>query len=82
MSERFFAKGWTQYELDGLVTRTVHGEQNLLPVWHGVSKGDVIRWSPSLADEVALSTSHLDVDAMAQEIAEVVLGAGVGVGEG
>jgi len=28
-SEAFFAKGWPQYELDGLVTRTVAGEQNL-----------------------------------------------------
>jgi hypothetical protein len=72
-SEQFFAKGWTQYELDGLVTRTVSGEQNLLPIWHGVTKADVMRQSPSLADKVALSTSVLDVEAIALEIAEVVL---------
>jgi hypothetical protein len=73
LSEAFFTKGWTQYELDGLVTRTISGEQNLLPVWHGVSKDDVMRWSPSLADKVALSTSVLDVAAIAGQIAEVVL---------
>lgn len=73
LSEQFFAKGWTQYELDGLVTRTVSGEQNLLPIWHGVSKDDVMRRSPSLADKVALSTAAMDVEAIAEEIADVVL---------
>ena len=31
LSETFFAKGWTNHELDGLVTRNVVGEQSLLP---------------------------------------------------
>ena len=34
LSRSFFGKGWTQYELDGLVTRAVSGEQDLLPIWH------------------------------------------------
>ncbi|MGX7827124.1 toll/interleukin-1 receptor domain-containing protein [Actinokineospora sp. 24-640] len=32
LSESFFAKGWAQYELDGLVTRTVDGSQVMLPL--------------------------------------------------
>jgi len=31
-SDSFFRKGWTNHELDGLVTRTVAGEQSLLPI--------------------------------------------------
>lgn len=38
LSRSFFSKGWTNYELDGLVTRAVTGEQVLLPVWHNVTK--------------------------------------------
>ena len=32
-SRAFFGRGWPEYELDGLVTRTVSGEQILLPIW-------------------------------------------------
>ena len=38
LSKPFFSKGWTQYELDGLVTMSVSGRQVLLPLWHGVSR--------------------------------------------
>lgn len=32
LSHAFFGKGWTNYELDGIVTRTVSGEQVILPI--------------------------------------------------
>jgi hypothetical protein len=47
VSVPFFSKGWPQYELDGLVTMAVSGRQALLPLWHGVSKDQVVRHSPS-----------------------------------
>lgn len=75
LSEAFFNKGWTNHELDGLVTRTVAGEQSLLPIWHGVDATDVRRYSPSLADKAALSTSDVAIDEIAQQIADVVLDA-------
>jgi hypothetical protein len=72
ISQSFFAKGWTQYELDGLVTMAVSGKQVLLPVWHGVSKDDVMQQSPTLADKVALRTADYSIDEIAKEIASVV----------
>jgi hypothetical protein len=71
-SEPFFAKGWPQYELDGLVTRSVAGEQNLLPIWHNITKAQVVAASPSLADKIARSTATHTVEEIAQEIADVV----------
>ena len=71
---RFFAKGWPNYELDGLVTRAVSGEQLLLPVWHNVSKEEVIRYSPSLADKLARNTAMHTVVEIATEIAAVITG--------
>ena len=34
LSRSFCDKGWTNYELDGLVTHAVSGEQVLLLIWH------------------------------------------------
>lgn len=72
LSKTFFAKGWTGYELDGIVTMSVSGAQVLLPIWHEISKDEVIGHSPSLADRVALRTSDLSVDEIADEIAAVI----------
>jgi hypothetical protein len=72
LSPSFFAKGWPQYELDGLVTMTVSGKQVLLPLWHGISKDEVVSQSPSLADKVALRTSDYTIDEIAEEITSVV----------
>ncbi len=73
LTESFFGKGWTNHELDGLVTRTVAGEQSLLPIWHNLTAADVRRYSPSLADKVALSTTDYTIEEIAGQIADVVL---------
>lgn len=72
LSHPFFDKGWAQYELDGLVTRATDGKQVLLPVWHEISKEQVADRSPSLADKVALKTSDLTIDEIADQIAAVI----------
>lgn len=53
LSHAFIGKGWTNYELDGIVTRAITGEQMLLPIWHNITKREVMDFSPSLADKVA-----------------------------
>ena len=72
LSKDFFAKNWPQYELDGLVTRTVSGEQSILPIWHGITKAEVMAASPSLADKIARSTADFTIEEIAAEIAGVV----------
>ncbi|WP_285446634.1 DUF1883 domain-containing protein [Xanthomonas sp. fls2-241-TYG-148] len=72
LSPSFIAKGWTNYELDGIVTRTVSGEQILLPIWHEITKQQVIEFSPSLADKLARSTATHTVEEIANEIAELL----------
>lgn len=72
LSEAFLRKGWTNHELDGLVTRTVAGEQSLLPIWHDLRADQVRAFSPSLADKVAMSTDEFSIEEIAQQIAEVV----------
>ncbi len=72
LSQAFLGKGWTNYELDGLVTRAVSGEQVLLPIWHKITKKEVIQFSPSLADKLARSTATHTVEEIAAEIIEVI----------
>lgn len=75
LSRSFFGKGWTNYELDGLVTRAVSGEQILLPIWHEITKKELIDYSPSLADKVARSTGTHTIEEIASEIIDVIRGA-------
>jgi hypothetical protein len=72
LSPSFISKGWTNYELDGIVTRTVSGEQILLPIWHNITKQQIIDFSPSLADKVARSTATHTVEEISTEIAELL----------
>src|SRR5690606_16813156 len=66
LSPAFMNKGWTNYELDGIVTRSVTGEQIMLPIWHEVTKAEVVSFSPSLADKVARSTATHTVEEIAK----------------
>jgi hypothetical protein len=72
LSKEFFKKGWTNYELDGIITKVVTGEQIILPIWHNITKKEVIDFSPSLADKLARNTSTYTVEEIATEIAEVI----------
>jgi len=72
LSQAFFKRDWPQYELDGLVTLSVSGDQILLPIWHNVSKCEVMKYSPSLANRLARSTSTHTVEEIAEEIVEVI----------
>ena len=72
LSKDFIKKGWTNYELDGIITKSVTGEQIVLPIWHNITKKEVIDFSPSLADKLARNTAAFTVEEIAAEIAEVI----------
>lgn len=72
LSKDFIKKGWTNYELDGIITKSLTGEQVVLPIWHNITKKEVIDFSPSLADKLARNTSAYTVEEIAKEIAEVI----------
>jgi hypothetical protein len=72
LSPSFFAKNWPQYELDGLVQREMAGGKVILPIWHKVSKNEVLSYSPSLADKLAMSTAQYTIEELAESINEVL----------
>lgn len=61
----FIEKPWPEYELRGLVAREIDEDRVILPVWHGVTRSQVLGFSPALADKVALETAALDAKEVA-----------------
>jgi hypothetical protein len=71
LSQNFFAKHWTNRELNGLAAIEVAGEKVILPLWHGVTHADVVEYSPILADRKAINTME-GIDRVVAAIEQVV----------
>lgn len=72
LSPRFLRKEWPQRELDGLVAReTASGEKAILPIWHDLDEGTLVRYSPMLAGRLA-ARSEDGVGAVADQIVRVL----------
>lgn len=69
LSSSFIAKAWPQYELDGLIARMIEGKAALIPVWFRVGKEEVLDFSPSLADRVAVRYDPEELTEVAIKIA-------------
>ena len=72
VSPSFIAKAWPRRELNGLMAKEELGRKVVLPVWHNVTKEQLLTYSPILADRLA-SNTMLGIDTVASEIASVVL---------
>lgn len=68
VSPAFIRKPWPEYELRGLVAREITEDRVILPVWHGVTRADVLAFSPPLCDKVALNTTGLSAEDVAIQI--------------
>jgi hypothetical protein len=73
LSEAFFSKGWTRWELAGLVQRHLNSDRAMLiPIWHGLGAKRVAEFSPPLADMMAVKSS-MGIESVARQIAALVL---------
>jgi hypothetical protein len=72
LSRDFFRKNWTEYELNGLVAREMNGVKVILPVWHNVTRDEVLSFSPTLADKVALNTAIYSLQEIATELGKLI----------
>ena len=69
-SKNFFSKDWPKKELNGLFARE-EGTDIILPIWHKINKSDIIKYSPILADRVAVN-SNKGLDKIIEEILKVI----------
>lgn len=67
-SKSFFRKGWTNYELDGLVEMNINAPGTLLPIWLNVSKKEVAEYSRSLSNILAIDGTNLSPAEIVQRL--------------
>ena len=72
LSRDFFRKNWPEYELNGLVAREMNGVKVILPIWHNVTRDEVLSYSPTLADKVALNTTAYSLVEIVNELKRLV----------
>ena len=71
-SKHFFIKHWTNWELDGLVQRQNSSDYNvIIPIWHNIDKKEILEYSPSLADKVAIK-SERGIDYVVKQIDSII----------
>jgi hypothetical protein len=72
LSQKFLDKNWTKYELNSLVAKEVEGEKVILPIWHKVTKEQVLHYSPMLADKLALTTETLSIHEIGKKLCKTL----------
>jgi hypothetical protein len=72
LSNSFFSKEWPQKELDGLFAIEDGGRDVILPIWHKISKNEVLSYSPTIATILALNTLNFTIEEIAEKIVEKV----------
>lgn len=72
LSHAFFAKDWPKLELDGLFGREMAGKSKILPVWHKMTKDEVMEKSPMLGNKLALNTAIHSIDDIVDRLVEAV----------
>lgn len=55
LSPHFLCKNWTDYEYRSLLSRQIDGERIIIPLWYGVGKEDVKKYSLFLADIMGIA---------------------------
>lgn len=71
ISPHFIAKRWPQRELAALIAREDTVDKVILPIWHGITKQDLLTHLPLLADRLA-ANSNDGAETVAGRILEVV----------
>jgi len=72
LSESFISKPWPEHELKGLVALEIAEQMVIIPIWLGLSSEDVRRFSPTLADSLALKVSGMAAEEVAISIVKRV----------
>lgn len=61
-------KYWTKAELNGLFQKETVNGKTILPIWHNLTKKQVIEYSPIIADRKAMTTANMTAAEIAMEL--------------
>lgn len=64
-------KYWTKTELNGLFqVESINGKV-ILPIWHNLTKKQVVEYSPIIADRKAMTTASMTAEEIAVQLKEL-----------
>lgn len=72
LSPAFISKNWPEYELRGLTAREIEGGKVILPLWHNITRQEVLAFSPPLADKLAIATLNRSTQEIALDLIKVI----------
>ena len=74
LSPAYIADGkyWTKAELDGLFQLESINGKTLLPIWHGLTKQQVMNFSPIIANKKAMTTATMTAQEIAKEFVALI----------
>ena len=72
ISPAFIKKSWPEYELNGMVAKEMNGHKVIIPIWYNVTIDDVLHFSPTLADKLAIDTSRLTLEEVVEQVMSVL----------
>ena len=70
--ENYIKKGWTQYELEGLFNIEMTKGKTILPIWHNITKQQVMDFSATLAGRKALTTAIMTANEIADTFVKLI----------
>jgi hypothetical protein len=66
-------KKWTEHEVNGLFARE-DNEKIILPIWHKITREELLKYSPAFADKLAKNTSDLSINEIVEEVKKLLNG--------
>ena len=72
LSRHYMKKYWTSYEYEGLINRESMGGKIVLPIWHDITKAEVMAYSPTLAGKMAMLTAIMAPGEIADAVVAVL----------
>lgn len=74
LSPNYISEGkyWTKAELDGLFQLDSIGGKVLLPIWHNLTKKEVMEYSPIIASKLAMNTTSMTPKEIADELKKLL----------
>lgn len=74
ISPNYIAEGkyWTKTELDGLFQVESVSGKTILPIWHNITKEEVLEYSPMIAGRFAMTSASMTPGEIANEMSEML----------
>jgi len=72
ISRPFVMQGWVTGGVGGLAVRPLSGKQSLMPLWHDITRNEVLEFCADIADLVGCHTGISTYDEIAEDIAALL----------